>query len=119
VADVLGAQPVSGLLEEGQDLAVAGRQRLGRWSAVLGGQFQHGLAGGLQPFQGALGGGEMFGEFGDLLTQPFDGLAHQPLPGLDLVPELPHRPLPLAWGASRQVGVAVRVRRRSMTSLIG
>jgi hypothetical protein len=57
-------------------------------------------------------------EVGDLLTQSFDGLAHQPLPGLDLVEELSHRALPLAWGASRQVGVAVRVRRRRMTSLM-
>uniref|UniRef100_A0AAU2UW11 Uncharacterized protein n=1 Tax=Streptomyces sp. NBC_00003 TaxID=2903608 RepID=A0AAU2UW11_9ACTN len=30
-----------GLFEGGEDLAVAGRQRLGRLDAVLGGQFQH------------------------------------------------------------------------------
>ncbi|EME98033.1 hypothetical protein J7W19_06525 [Streptomyces mobaraensis NBRC 13819 = DSM 40847] len=117
--DVPGAQPVPVLLEEGQDLAIARRQRLGRWGAVLGSQFQHGLAGGLQPFQGALGGGKLPGELGDLLPQPFDGPAHQPLPGLDLVQKLSHCPLPLAWDTSRQVGLAVRVRRRSMTSGMG
>ncbi|MFB7572401.1 hypothetical protein [Streptomyces sp. NPDC056165] len=37
------------LLEGGEDLAVAGRQRLGRWCAVLGGQLQHGLADQLLP----------------------------------------------------------------------
>ncbi|MFF2517425.1 hypothetical protein [Streptomyces sp. NPDC058086] len=62
----------------------------------------------------------MPGELGDLLAQPFDGLTHQLLPGLDLVQDLSHRhrPLPLAWTASRQVGVAVRGRRRSLTSVM-
>ncbi|MGW1761673.1 hypothetical protein [Streptomyces mirabilis] len=60
----------------------------------------------------------MSGEFSDLVAQPLGGLAHQPLPGLDLVQELSHRPLPLAWDALRKVGVAVGVRRRSMTSVM-
>lgn len=90
-ADLPGAESVSGLFEGGEDLAVAGRQRFGRFDAVLGGQFQHGCAGDVQAFQGAFGGGELFGEECDLFTQLPGGLAYQLLPGFDLVQEVLHR----------------------------
>ncbi|KUM67072.1 hypothetical protein AQI70_36745 [Streptomyces curacoi] len=89
-----------------------------RWCAILCRQFQDGLPGDLQSLKGLLRGGELLGEPGDLLGQSFDGLVYEALPGPDLVQELSHRRLLLAGGASRQVGVAVRVRRRSVTSLM-
>jgi hypothetical protein len=82
-ADVLGTEAFSGLLESGEDLAVTRREWLGWPGAVLGGQFQHGLAGDLEAFQGSLGSGELLGEAGDLLTQLLGCLAYGLLPGLD------------------------------------
>lgn len=98
LADVLGPEAFPGLLESGQDLAVAGRQGHSRRGAVLGGQFQHGLARDLKSFQGPFGGGEVFAEPVDLLTQLLGRLPDELLPGLDLVQEFPHR-------GSRRVGV--------------
>lgn len=91
LADVLGAESAPGLLHCGQDLAVSGRQRLRKRDAILGSQFHHGLAGDLQTLQGVFGSGELFGEPGDLVTQPFGCFADELLPGLDLVQEFPHR----------------------------
>jgi len=67
-------------LPEGEDLVVAGWERCWWWETVLGRQFQHRLACGLQPVQGPLGNGELLAEPGDFVTQPCGGLADQPLP---------------------------------------